>query len=127
MSSTRLSSKETQAIRLALIERKQQLSDRLNRLTEESAQGNPRDQGEISSLPTHLADLGTETFDQETTIGLAERTAAEVRDVEGALERIEEGTYGVCVKCGQRISPARLQALPSASLCTSCQASLESA
>lgn len=127
MSSKRLSSKEIEEIRDELIDRKRQLADRVARLTEESTLGGPLEQGETSSLPTHLADLGTETFEQDNTLGLAERSAAEVQSIDQALARIEEGTYGICEQCRRRILPDRLRALPSASRCTACQAAQEAA
>jgi len=89
--------------------------------------GNPMEQGETSSLPTHQADLGTETFEQDKTIGMAERTALEIQAIDDALERIESGTYGICEQCRKRIQPERLHALPSAVRCTRCQAEQEAA
>jgi DnaK suppressor protein len=123
----RLSAKELQDIQAALIDRKRLLSGRVERLSEDSVLGNPKEQGETSSLPTHQADLGTETFEQDKTIGMAERTAAEIQAIDDALERIEAGTYGICEKCRARILPERLQALPSAARCTRCQAEQEAA
>jgi RNA polymerase-binding transcription factor DksA len=122
-----LSAQEVEEIRTALIDRKRLLADRVERLNEDSALGNPRDQGETTSLPTHLADLGTETFEQEKAIEMAERTAAEIQAIDDALERIEAGTYGVCEQCRKKILPERLKALPSASRCTRCQAEQEAA
>src|SRR4051812_46496854 len=123
----RLSAKELQEIQTALIDRKRLLSDRVERLSVDSVRGNPLEQGETSSLPTHQADLGTETFEQDKTIGMAERTAAEVQAIDDALERIEAGTYGICEQCRKRILPDRLRALPSAVRCTRCQAEQEAA
>ena len=127
MPRNRLSAREIEEIRTALIDRKRQLAERVERLSEESVLGNPKEQGETSSLPTHQADLGTETFEQDKTIGLAERTAAEIQAIDDALERMESGTYGICEHCRKRIQPERLQALPSAVRCTRCQAEQEAA
>src|SRR3954464_1852343 len=122
-----LSNQELEEIQTALIERKRLLAGRVERLSEDSVQGNPLEQGETSSLPTHQADLGTETFEQDKTIGMAERTAAEIQAIDDALERIESGTYGICEQCRKRILPERLRALPSAVRCTRCQAEQEAA
>ena len=122
-----LNARDLSEVRAALIARKRQLAERVERLSEDSVLGNPREQGETSSLPTHLADLGTETSEQEKTLGMAERTAAEIQAIDEALERIESGTYGICEKCRKRIQPERLQALPSAARCTRCQAEQEAA
>jgi DnaK suppressor protein len=113
-------------IRTDLLVRRQDLGRRVERLSEDSAQENPRDCGEISSLPTHPADLGTEAFEQEKEFGLASRMSEEIHDIDEALARIDEGGYGVCGDCDQPISEERLSALPSATLCARCQAERES-
>jgi len=118
---------EMDRARAVLVDRRRRLSERVERLTAESAQDNPRDLGETSSLPTHPADLGTEAFEQETDFGLAERCSAEIREIDRALARLDEGDYGICEHCGQRISEDRLRALPSAALCARCQAEQEAA
>src|SRR5579862_8024764 len=122
-----LSPEELDHARTELRERRRRLWDRIERLSAESAQDNPRDLGEISSLPTHLADLGTEAFEQERDFGLAERSSVEIRQIDRAIERLDEGTYGICEQCAERISEERLRALPSADLCARCQAEEEAA
>jgi RNA polymerase-binding transcription factor DksA len=127
MTAGSLRPEELDRARSELLERRRRLSERVERMTEESAQENPSGLGVISSLPTHPADLGTETFEQEQSFGLVERSADEVRRIDEALERIDEGTYGICGNCDERISQERLRALPSAALCARCQADQEAA
>jgi len=122
-----LSPEELDRARAELLDRRRRLWERVERLSAESAQDNPRELGEISSLPTHPADLGTEAFEQETDFGLAERSSAEIREIDRALARLDDGSYGVCEHCDQRISEERLHALPSAALCARCQAEQEAA
>jgi DnaK suppressor protein len=81
--------------------------------------------GELSAVDQHPADLGTETFEREKDISIIERVEAELADVEYALQRIDEGTYGVCEACGKPIDEARLDALPAARLCLDDQATAE--
>jgi RNA polymerase-binding transcription factor DksA len=118
---------EIEEIRTVLFDHKRLLTERVERLSEDSVHGNPSEQGETSSIPTHQADLGTETFEQDKAIGLAERTATETQAIDDALERIDSGIYGICEQCRKRIQPERLQALPSALRCTRCQAEQEAA
>ncbi|MHB1296409.1 MAG: TraR/DksA C4-type zinc finger protein [Anaerolineae bacterium] len=80
---------------------------------------------ESSGYDTHLADVGTEAFEQERAVGQKRDEELMLVDVEAALERIDDGTYGVCRRCGQTIDGERLQALPTASFCFSCQSILE--
>lgn len=83
-------------------------------LTEESETANL---GELSSLDQHQADLGTETFEREKDISILEQVEAELADVERALRRLDEGSYGTCEACGRPIPDDRLEAMPAARLC----------
>ena len=122
-----LAPEELDRARAELLERRRRLAERVERLSNESAQENPRDLGETSSLPTHPADLGTETSEQEKSFGLAERTADEILGIDEALARLDNGTYGICENCDERISDERLHAHPSAALCKRCQSEQEAA
>jgi len=64
----------------------------------------------------------TESFEFEKRLALEERIRDQLAGVEHALHKFEDGTYGLCDSCGQSIDPARLEALPQASLCLSCKA-----
>ena len=63
----------------------------------------------------------TESFELEKRITLEKRVRDQLAEVEHALHKFEDGTYGLCDSCGQPIDPARLEALPQASLCLSCK------
>jgi DnaK suppressor protein len=64
----------------------------------------------------------TETLELEKRLVLENRIRQELAGIEHALQKFEEGTYGLCDSCGQPIDPARLEALPQASLCLNCKA-----
>ena len=64
----------------------------------------------------------TESFELEKRIALEKRTRDLLAEVEHTLHKFDQGTYGLCDSCGQPIDPARLEALPQASLCLSCKA-----
>ncbi|HEX5443137.1 MAG TPA: TraR/DksA family transcriptional regulator [Pirellulales bacterium] len=80
---------------------------------------------EFSSMPIHMADLGSDNFEQEFTLSLMENEEGTLELIEMALERIEDGTYGECDECGVKIPKARLNALPYAPLCVKCAGQLE--
>lgn len=67
-------------------------------------------------------DLATEREGDEVLEGMGQAGLHEIRQIEQALHRIETGTYGVCVRCGEAIAPARLDAVPWAPLCAGCAA-----
>ena len=64
----------------------------------------------------------TESLELEKRLALEKRVREQLAEVEHALHKFEEGTYGLCDNCGQPIDPARLEALPQASLCLNCKA-----
>ncbi|HTJ74999.1 MAG TPA: TraR/DksA C4-type zinc finger protein [Acidimicrobiales bacterium] len=81
--------------------------------------------GEISSYDQHQADMGTETFEREKDLSILEQVEAELADVEHALRRLDDGTYGTCEVCGKVIPDERLEAIPTARLCLEHQAEAE--
>lgn len=73
-----------------------------------------------SKMPTHPADLGTDTFEREFSLTLLQNHGDTLKLIDAALQRIQDGTYGVCETCGTRIPKLRLQAIPYASQCVAC-------
>src|SRR3954467_4608885 len=76
--------------------------------------------GDLSSMPIHMADVGTDAFEQEFTLSLMEHDGDALEQIEGALVRIEDGLYGVCVECEGKIPKARLEVLPHTPYCVKC-------
>ena len=81
--------------------------------------------GDLSSMPIHMADLGTDNFEQEFTLSLMESDAGILDKIEAALERVEEGSYGQCEECGAKIPKTRLNAIPYATMCVKCASEYE--
>ncbi|MFP5316783.1 MAG: TraR/DksA C4-type zinc finger protein [Acidimicrobiia bacterium] len=81
--------------------------------------------GELSALDQHQADLGTETFEREKDLSILENVEAELADIEHALARIGDGTYGTCEACGKPIGEERLEVMPATRLCLDDQAAAE--
>jgi len=63
-------------------------------------------------LPLHMADMGTDNYEQEFTLGLMEKDRKLLRDLNDGLAKIQNGTYGICEGTGKPISKARLEAQP---------------
>jgi len=95
-----------------LIEELEQLKASAN-TTEDRREGSPFGKREEEA---------TETLELEKRLALEKRIREQLVGVEHALHKFEEGTYGLCDNCGQPIDPARLEALPQASLCMNCKA-----
>jgi RNA polymerase-binding transcription factor DksA len=76
--------------------------------------------GGLSDVPLHLGDLGSHSFEEELTLGLLENEEQLIEEINAALDRLDQGTYGRCVACQQEIPKERLQALPYARYCVAC-------
>jgi len=72
---------------------------------------------ELSSLDQHPGDIATETFEREKDFSLLEQLEAEIGDLDAALRKVDQGTYGICEICGRPIEPERLEALPGTRTC----------
>ena len=83
--------------------------------------------GDLSRMPIHMADIGSDNFEQEFTLSLMENEGAALEKIEASLERIEDGSYGACDECGARIPKNRLNAIPYATLCVKCASQQEGA
>jgi RNA polymerase-binding protein DksA len=73
--------------------------------------------GNLSSMPIHMADLGTDNYEQEFALGLMDSERKLLREIDDALERIEQQVYGICEGTGKPIPKARLEAQPWARYC----------
>ena len=76
--------------------------------------------GDLSSMPIHMADIGSDNYEQEFTLSMMESEESTLEAVEAALERIEDRSYGACEDCGKAIRKTRLKAIPYTPLCIQC-------
>jgi DnaK suppressor protein len=81
--------------------------------------------GDLSSMPIHMADVGSDNYEQEFTLSLMQSEEETLDQIEAALERIEDGVYGSCVECDGRIPKTRLNAIPQTPFCVKCASKLE--
>ena len=81
--------------------------------------------GDISAHSTHMADQGTDNFDRELALNLASSRQDSLYDIEDAIRRVDDGSYGACESCGCAIERPRLKALPFAKKCMACQNAAE--
>ncbi len=76
-------------------------------------------------LGNHIADDGTDAFEQAASLALQRNQERLLAEVERALQKLDEGTYGLCERCGTEIDFARLKAIPYATYCIHCQSRVE--
>ena len=117
-----MSAVDTERFRGILQEERQRVLDAINYLHEETP-GSLEDETEeiVGNSDNHLGDTATATLDREIDYSLEENSEHVLRAIDGALQRIEDGTFGICETCGQPISEERLEAIPYATQCIDCR------
>jgi len=119
----RLKKSDLESFRKLLLEYRRVLVGDLNHM-EEGALRRSKDNAATLDI-SNFAELGSDYFEQDFTIGLIENSEQTLREIDAALQRIEDRTYGICEKDGSPIPKARLRAIPWARLCVDCQRKLE--
>jgi len=112
---TRLNDKQLAEFKQKLLEKRRMLTGDVRNLTLDAFRRDGT--GELSNMPIHMADIGSDNWEQEFTLGLIENEQQLVREIDNALARIEDRSYGVCVATGKHIGIARLRAKPWAKYC----------
>jgi RNA polymerase-binding transcription factor len=113
------SAAETETIRVALVERRDELQAEYEQSLVEITE--LQRERLADSAGDDQADTGTKTFEREQEITLANNLLERITQVERAIDRLGEGNYGWCERCGNAIPVERLAAFPSATLCVSCK------
>lgn len=123
VSKRKTSSRRTKTSRLAaatiehfkqlLLEKRGEILKNVNEIEDEALKKSRLDAtGDLSSMPIHMADLGTDNYEQEFVLGLMDSERKLLHEIDDALQRIEDGTYGICEGTGKPIRKARLEAQP---------------
>jgi RNA polymerase-binding transcription factor len=109
----------TSEFRTLLEQERKRIADAIAYLHEESPRNIADELGELAGRGTdnHLGDMATITFDRELDEGLEEGAQQTLDQIDGALARLDDGTYGICGRCGKPIGEERLRARPWATLC----------
>jgi RNA polymerase-binding protein DksA len=108
---------DTEHFRRRLEEERKRVVDAIENLHTENPGSLADETDEPSYQDNHLGDIATATFDREMASTLEDNSTHVLAEIDAALKRIDEGTFGVCTRCGQPIDADRLEALPWATLC----------
>lgn len=104
---------------------RQRVADKLDTIEEEINDRTSNQSSGAQGYSNHMADIGSDAIEQEQAFLHASQGADYLRELDDALKRIDDGTYGVCEDCGGKIPLKRLEAFLSASLCVACKAKRE--
>lgn len=115
---------DTETARRRLTEERERLEATLEGL-ETDVEAQKESLSELSVVDEHQGDIGTETFEREKDLSILESVQAALEDVDAAMHRLDEGTYGMCEVCHEPIADDRLEAVPAARFCLEHQAAME--
>ncbi|MBL7151521.1 MAG: TraR/DksA C4-type zinc finger protein [Candidatus Omnitrophica bacterium] len=122
----KLNKKELSDFKKIVFKKKEEVLDEIKHISEDTLKKSPKDaSGDISGYTYHMADVATDTYDREFSMGLASNERKVIYELDDALKKIEEGTFGICEDCKGLIAKNRLKAVPQARLCIKCQKNLE--
>jgi len=114
--------KELQEFKKILLRKKEEILDGIKHIYDDNLKKSQKEAaGDISGYTYHMADVATDTYDREFSLGLASNEMKILYELDDALKKIEEGTFGICEDCKGLITKNRLKAVPSARLCVKCQ------
>ena len=116
-----MSAIDTDRFRDLLLEERKRVVAAIQNLHDDHPGSISDETGEDAVYDNHLADTATETYDRELDYSLEENSEHVLAEIDAALKRIEDGTYGICTNRGEQIPVERLEARPYATLCIDCQ------
>jgi len=108
-----------------LIEEKEQTQKIINNINDIQKKGNKDQSGDLSSYSIHQADMGTDTDESEKRVYMLNKELEKIRNLNGALKRIYDKSYGICEICGCYIPKNRLKIVPYARFCIECKSKEE--
>lgn len=121
-----MTSNDSERFRKALLDERKRVEHALASLRDQHPGSLDEEVEEIAATSdNHLAETATATLGREIDYTLGENSEQVLADIDSALRRIDDGTYGTCVNCGREIPLQRLEAYPAASLCIDCRRSAE--
>lgn len=122
----RLLKKELKFYKEKLLEFREEIMQEVRKISEDVIRKSPIEaSGDLSSHTFHIADVASDNFERDVFLNLASSEMDLVREIDSALARIEEGSYGFCEACNNPIPKQRLKAIPYVRLCKKCQEKLE--
>ena len=120
-----LSKEQLKQFRQLLITERAKLTDEIKSIAREASTSPREASGDLSAYTVHLADMAADTYDRELSMNIVSSEQEILYQIDDALKRLDDGSYGLCQQCNQPVSMSRLKAVPYASLCITCQRAKE--
>ncbi|MFH0826663.1 MAG: TraR/DksA family transcriptional regulator [Candidatus Omnitrophota bacterium] len=118
----KLNKKELNDFKKLVLKRKEEILEDIKHISDDTLKKSQKEaSGDISGYSYHMADVATDTYDREFSLGLASNERKLLYELDDALKKIEEGVFGICEECKILITKSRMKAVPHARLCVKCQ------
>ena len=122
----KLSAKDLNLFKKIVLKLRDEIVEQIRDISENTLMKSQKDiSGDISGYSLHMADMASDNYERDFNLNLVSSERRTLFEIEDALKRIEDKTYGVCSSCGKFISRGRLKAIPYARYCTECKNKLE--
>ncbi|MFA5271012.1 MAG: TraR/DksA family transcriptional regulator [Candidatus Omnitrophota bacterium] len=123
---THLSAKELKEYKEKLINLKEEVMSKIREISEDTLMKSQKDiSGDMSGYGIHIADVASDNYERDFSLGLVSDERKVLLEIEEALKRIEDKSYGACLMCEKPIVGTRLKAVPYAKCCKKCQEKME--
>jgi RNA polymerase-binding protein DksA len=109
----------TETFRDLLLAERKRVADAISYLHEENSRSH--DDAEEEAFDNHIADAASNTLNREIDTTLEENSEHVLKAIDAALQRIDDGNFGICARCGRPIAEERLEAMPYATKCIECK------
>ena len=122
----KLTKPQLKEFRQRLLQERAKVAGEIRSIVEETKKSPREASGDLSGYTIHMADMAADTYDRELSMNLVSSEQEVLYQIDDALKRIDEGTYGICQQCNNPITLTRLKAVPYAAMCIACQRQQES-
>jgi len=120
--SKKFTKKDAEYFKKLIMQIKEKVIDEIKHISDDTLKKSQKDaSGDISGYTYHMADVASDAYDREFSLGLASNERQSLYELDDAIKKIEEGTFGICEECKSLISKTRLKVVPFARLCVKCQ------
>ena len=120
-----LSRDQMKQFRQLLITERVKFANEIKSIAQDASKSPREASGDLSAYTVHMADMAADTYERELSMNIVSSEQEVLYQIDDALKRLDDGSFGVCQQCNQPISMSRLKAVPYASLCISCQRAKE--
>ena len=120
-----LTKQQLKEFKKRLLDERNKFAGEIRAIAREASKSPREASGDLSSYTVHMADMSADTYERELSMDLASSEQQVLYQIDDALKRMDEGTYGICQACSKPISLSRLKAVPYTSSCITCQRATE--